>query len=200
MNKIAKLLTIIALGMASFFQSAHAVQIIDFDSLSAGTDVTSQYASQGILFQNAQVFGLVEPGSTPPNTICGATGGVVDCIADITLTFVDPTNSAVMATTDYIESLFVHIQLATNYLEAFDIFGVSLGKVLVPASPTQQVVSFSASGIHSVVLHGLGDVAFDNIQFNDVTVSVSNVPEPTIIALLCIGLVGYGFTRNQKAA
>ena len=77
-----KRLVLVSLAVMFPLYAANAVQIIDFDGLASGTDVTDQYAGQGVLVENAQVFTFSQPGSSPPNAICGATNGVLDCRAD----------------------------------------------------------------------------------------------------------------------
>ena len=197
MNKV-KMLAISALTYVAGSFAAHAV-VIDFDDLSADVAVTDQYAAQGILFDQAATFNFSQ--GSAPRAICGAPSGSgnANCMNDILITFVDPTDSLVDATTDFFSVNALDVQLTTNYIEIFDLAGDSLGIFNLPSSPLVQLISFNVAGIHSVVMHGLGDVAFDDITFNEVTVGdTPDVPEPASLGLLGLGLVGMGALARRR--
>jgi hypothetical protein len=186
------LCTVLLLGSMTA-NPARATQTIDFDSLSPGVAVTDQFAAAGVLFEQAVAYGFTFPGSSGSITICGepTVSGASCGPPDVILTFVDPTDPAAPATTDSVSVLFGDIALATDYLEAFDLGGTSLGVVNVPSSPSVQLIAFAQPGIHRVVLHSSNDVAFDDVMFNDV-----EVPEPFASVLVALGLLGSTLTHR----
>jgi hypothetical protein len=179
--------TVLLLG-SMMARPAGAIQTLNFDSLVPGVAVTDQFADAGVLFEGAVAYGFSFPGSSGSISICGtpAVSGALCGPPDVILTFVDPTDPAVPATTDYVSLLFGDVALTTNFLEAFDLVGTSLGVVNVPTPPTVQFISFAHPGIHRVVLHLSNEAVFDDLKFNDVT-----VPEPFASLLVGLGLLGF---------
>lgn len=123
------------------------------------------------------------------------------------VTFFDPGNPLIPAVTDFVQIRGDQIPLAgaTATLEAFDVFGSTLGSVTANDVAGGLTLAFSAPGIHSIRISqnsagfGVdGTIALDNLTFN----AVSSVPEPGTLTLFGIGTIGllvYGWRRRKRA-
>lgn len=191
---------LVTLGLIATAPLPASAATITFDALPLGIEVGGSFASSGVLFESAVTLIPSGGAHTPPLAICGGPP-IPTCSEDTTLTFVDPLNSAVPATTDFITVFFLDVQVPNNQLTAFDIDGNQIGQVIVPCSgfltcPEGKVqeITLSVPGIHRVVLHSSNDVAYDTISFGDI---VSPVPEPGTLGLIVTGLVGLGLIGRR---
>lgn len=139
-----------------------------------------------------------------PNIIGGTTsGGTLDYIAPITISFFLPSSTSTGAVTSFFKIQGDYIPLGSGSVtaQAFDVSGHLLGstsdtdnKAFGLAGP---VLTFSLAGIHSVVISGdNGTVGFDNLEFGPLTTAV---PEPGTYALMLSGLgLTAWFARRQR--
>ncbi len=204
--------------------SQAAIVLIDFDSLpgmvdNPGTQVplasrlsTGLFPTTGALFSSAAGYVAVVDHSSRgvtvsmPNVIAGVNAsGVMSFATDVTISFCDPSNSAVEAVTDSVSirgDLYAQPG-ATATMRAFNAFGTLLGSTTAPDSGAGLTLTLSLPGIHSVILsqdsaNGVfdGTIGFDNLMFNSVTA----VPEPSTSGLLILALALFRARRGAAAA
>ena len=195
-KKIAVLATL--LGTFGVSLGANAI-IIDFDGLSSSEVLDEQYASLGVHFsayENGLAVGSIAGTSltgtydTPSNVWSNCYPSICSSRADVLRIDFDMSVENLQWYTDTAGSL----QPTFN---AYDIDGILLETVF--ATATSETVyalsSFSSSGIAAVELLQPSDnwgYYIDTISFD-----VASVPEPSVLALLAIGLVGVGFTKRR---
>ncbi len=200
----------VAIGLGT--TGARAVTI-NFDDLTATSTVaglpvpaasqlTNQYASQGVLFSSlggfASVvnFGPNTPSS--PNAIAASTSdGLLSYAVPIEITFVSPSDSLVPAVTDFVSirgDSFI-MGWGTNTMIALDINGDPID-FDIQIEPPASILSVSGFGIHKVILIGSTTTAFDDLSFNPVVA----VPEPSSIALGAMAMAATGLVvvRSRK--
>lgn len=134
---------------------------------------------------------------SPSNGIGGvtATGSLFYGIP-IKISFFDLT-STTMAVTDFVSIVGDLRPISGDIiLKAFDVNGSLLGFDQQPDSPGGREVSISIPGIHFITVESTsGTVAFDNLNFND----VSAVPVPAAVWLFVSGLlVVSGFAKKRR--
>jgi hypothetical protein len=168
----------------------------------AASQLTSQYAGEGVLFSSlggfASVvnFGPNTPSS--PNAIAASTSdGLLSYAVPIEITFVSPNDSSQAAVTDYVSirgDNFI-MGLGTNTMIALDINGNPID-FDVQIEPPASTLTVSGLGIHKVILIGSTTTAFDDLTFN----SLVPVPEPSSIALgaMAIAAIGLVIVRSRK--
>jgi len=192
--------------------SAQAVTI-NFDNLTAtapvaglpvpaASQLTNQYANQGVMFSSlggfASVvnFGPNTPSS--PNAIAASTSdGLLSYAVPIEITFVSPSDSQVPAVTDFVSirgDLFI-MGVGTNTMIALDINGDPID-FDIQIEPPASILSVTGFGIHKVILIGSTTTAFDDLSFNPVVV----VPEPSSVALgaMAMAAIGLVVIRSRK--
>lgn len=197
--------------------------VIDFDDLAYPTptsvvELNTQFAHLGILFENGvgskDTFGGV---IILPTDSDGTNLGYMRLGAPQTIRFVDPTNSAVNATTDFVSfdnlGLIASGGLYSGFnARAYDVNGNLLGETTVdPVGPSQArspfTTSFSFAGIHRItttriVRQDIGMQPIDNLTFGPLTIvtPAQAVPEPSTWAtmILGFGLAGAALRRTRN--
>lgn len=181
-----------------------AAVTIDFDSVSSGTPITTQFATDGVVFTNLtarnDTFGGVVIVPSPPNYVSPSVR------ADSIIEFVDPTDSSTPATTDLFSFDNAGLVNSGGFYNGIDVsirdlLGNEIGSATIPpAGPSESrpifTTSFSLAGIHEVVLsytqNRTGGIApFDNVTFNAVT-PAAPVPAPATVLLVLTGVVAVG--------
>lgn len=224
MFRIARHLTLGVLGGLTLCSTAGAALItIDFDSLpgmvnapGSAVPLENQLSDQllpttGALFGSASDYVAVvamSPGQTTvsmPNVIGGVTSdGRLSYGTDVTIAFFDPSSATTKATTDFvsIRGDTTPLPVASATMEAFDLFGNSLGSVTANDVATGLVLAISQPGIHSVRISQNsafgsvdGSIGLDNLEFN----SVTSVPLPAALWLFVsgLGVLGVPVTRRR---
>ena len=98
-------------------------------------------------------------------------------------------------------SVSIYIASVTNQtatLSAYNRGGRLIDSVSLSPSSAWQQLTVSGSAIGSVVIQGPNQYfALDNLSF--VPQSTSSVPEPTTVALLGLGLIGFAASRRKAA-
>jgi hypothetical protein len=200
MKKLLVFLSIAILLTISVCQLAEAV-LLNFEDFVAGTFLTDQYVSEGIMFDGTWIHGGSSRG-TPPNWVSGEIWGPGNNNLNpdpISGYFVNPSNPSQDATTDHIEGLGIYVDSDT--VITLDVFGLD-GLLLASVSRQGRgILSISRANIHGFAFYhnnygwnGIDDIiGFDNIIFNDVT----PIPEPSTILLMSAGLIGLAAFRRK---
>ena len=189
---------VVLLGIFGIPLSANAI-LIDFDDLVGQQVLDEQYASLGVHFsasEDGSAVGSIVGSSltstyhTPTNVWSNCYPSVCDSRADVLRIDFDMLVENLQWYTDTAGSL-------QPIFNAYDIDGLLLETVV--ATATSETVyalsSFGSTGIAAVELLQPSETwgfYIDTISFD-----VAAVPEPSILALLAIGLVGAGFTRRR---
>ncbi len=170
----------------------------------AASQLTTQYASLGVLFDSLGGFAsVVDMGAyapSPPNAIAASTtDGLLTYGVPIYITFVSPSNPSIPATTNSvsIQGDTLISGLGTNTLIALDVNGNPLNYD-IQIEPPASTLTILGAGIHELVLIGSGSTAFDNLTYSSVVI----VPEPASVALLgcaALALAVYGLRRRAKS-
>ena len=183
---------------------------LNFDDLGTGTNVTNQYAGDGIVFAAAPGFNalnntfggvvftpsgsnyLAVTGNGTFNFMIGATPGTVDFFSFSTLGLLNS---------------FGFYDGAT--IGAYDTNGnLVTSTVINPVGPFQaqgsSLVSLTGAGIHEVRFTHInnssgGLFGIDDLTFPEVTPTTSETPEPTSIALFATGLIGFGVAKLRRS-
>jgi len=160
---------------------------IDFDDIDATggiVAITSQYQSQGVIFEDLYVYNPIayhpdatwyKPGGPWAVLYSPFNVGLIDDEDQlsllITVTFKDPA-TGLPSVTDHVGALFFDSEVGTRLVKmtAYGLFGNVLDviDVTTPAQ-TYAIVELNVPGIHRVTLEtGSDGTAFDNLTFNDV--------------------------------
>lgn len=161
-------------------QNAEAV-LINFEDSLAGSFITNEYISEGIIFDGTWVHG----GSTrasPPNWISGEEYTNNNLNPNpITGYFVTPNDPSKNAATNYLSVSAIYVDSDTvTTLDVYDINGTLLASVSRSGSG---ILSVSQTNIHKFAFYhnnygysGIDDIiGFDNVTFNDVTEVTTSV-------------------------
>jgi hypothetical protein len=128
-----------------------------------------------------------------PNGIGGVNAsGQLSYGTPITVTFFDPGSPLVIGVSNFVQIRGDQIPISgTATLEAFDIFGSSLGTNTSNDVVGGLTLTLSVPGIHSVqISQTSATIAVDNLTFESVTPSATPVPEPASLGLVSVGLLG----------
>ena len=164
--------------------------VINFDSLAAGSiAAVGSFDAQGVRFNENLLIGC-NCGDLPsslPNTALNS-----DSFAgNITGFFLGPVSSV-----NFI-SVFAGDNggdIDTVTLNGFDAFNNLVDSDTFTAA-VAQTLSISGAGIVRFEILESGLIAIDDFRFNP---SVTPVPEPSTLALVCLALAGVGAIRRQR--
>lgn len=198
---------------ASSLATAQAVTL-DFDTLpgmpnSPGTIVpaasrlSTQYlASHGVRFSsNGGFVGVVNhapnPTTSMPNIIGGTTTtGALSYISMVTVSFFDPDNAAVFATTDFVGVRGDKVAIpGTATMKAYSVSGQLLASQTVPDVSGGLTLSISMPGIQRVELtQTSGTIGLDDFTFDPVT------PCSTVVNYCTAGTTTNGCVATLSAS
>lgn len=202
MRKLAFTAALAALSFAAPGAALAAATVIDFESLALPT---TSYSVSGVTFTTG-AGGLLSPVDGPNGTRT-VIGNFVEDPNDPDIFSFDPIRAdfaGVMGTVavdlgDWPSEDFGDEDLL--FLEVFDAFDVSLGRVewlIGPAEPDFKTLSISAAGIKSATFGSIGgggsSVYADNFTFD------TAVPEPAAWTLLILGFTATGAMLRQRRA
>ena len=158
---------------------------LGFDGLGAGTQVTNQFASQGVVFTPTLAGPLVtlySDGFTNMNQYALNQGGVFQ------IQFQGTVNEAAFAfLTNGGDSIFTAL-LQGNLVESFTASTNLVGRFFGFTGITFDAIEVNPDGNGQ-------PFRLDNLQYGIVT--PSSVPEPSTLVLLCLGIAGIGFSRRK---
>lgn len=182
----AKITHVLASLVLALVSGAASATVIDFEELSFGQSISyDHYASQGILFDSGINWGIYDPSSSSPQkALINNTSFAGDLFGSFTSTVSDLS----IKMGDWC------CDADTGLLEAYDIDGNLLASDS-GASNSWFTISVTTSDIASFRVFATGAVIYDEISF-----TASEVPTPSVFALLGLGLAGIGFSRKKKAA
>lgn len=196
-----KVLVFLLLGL---FVSVSNATVIDFEDAYADLGYQGQptdyYAADGLTI-GGYYFGLisgVSQGDTGNFNLEGTNSPASLAVNQIGQQIELNFGSAVNLSLDlgvsngYESNIAVHTYLDNNFLNGsssnyIDILNNGLGTWTTLSWSNIDRITLTATG-------GWRAWAIDNIQFDN----VASVPEPTPLAMLALGLVGFGFFRNTK--
>jgi hypothetical protein len=165
-------------------------------------DVTDEFSSLGIVFQDALVpslgatLGRCGPGDGPVALFGHGNDypGCGDTTPNLNILFVDPSNSNNQAFT----SMFsVYNFDGLIKMTAFDVNNVELGSVQTNSG----LLSLAGIGnISKINLLSLDQdsTTLDTISFESVTTIPTDVPEPSTLAIFALGMIGLASRRFKK--
>jgi hypothetical protein len=184
--KTMKKIFAVAILSGALFSQAHAT-VLTFDDLGlvfGDTFVGNEYAGFGINFSTPDVrLGIGTTTGSSPNSMGAHETAGNDFNGQIDINF-----DAGFFVTDLMFTIFNTPFEAS----AFDVGG-NLLSTIVSGPDFTQLFDFSGHAVNSVVITGTL-YAIDDVTFGD----LQAVTEPGTLALLGIGLLGFGFARRVK--
>ena len=164
----------------NIFKTLLVTTVLLFSSISQAaliTDVVDQYEKVNWLESYSYTHDLTEA-DDDPFTLGSAISG------DITLTITDDSKW------DWFELVLIQIEEFD-----FDTGGLSLGSTFIGDVEVNALAAINANGMLDVTVTSLsGDFYVGNSVLNIVT---TDVPEPAVVALFGLGLLGLGFARRK---
>jgi len=196
------------LALTLFTSMANAILItVDPDDFTDGTDISNAFSGITLsaivggfnVITTTSVFSQASSLASTGTQVFGHDGVFVETwaeglVADLRIDFIQATD-------------FVSLDIIANngfdpgFLQAYDSSGILLDSFttlgnLGSGTPETATVSTSSANIAYIIASGTSgnDVALDNLTYN----SAAPVPEPSIIMLLGVGLIGMlGFNRRH---
>lgn len=215
-KKVKKLLSLATAGLLALAATSASATVINFDvdqadyvAPEAGSHsyvvVTDQFSSLGVLFSDLDyptlgvVVGSSLYGGSTPNLMYSNNGsGSYDTLTRIAMDFVDPFDSGNNGYVTSISGFWTDAGMGAT-LTAFDADGNQIG----------QAATTTSFGAETLALSGIGQISrvewitsnatgLDDLEFGAVTAYSEPVPEPAMLALFGLGLVGFGVARKRK--
>lgn len=195
--------SLLAASAAISLATPAQADVIDFDTLSNGEVVTTQYP--GVTFSSetgSQVLITAQGaafGTSTPNFICSGVGGSINCVDDVYIDFASAVSGLTfLAVGDDASGDIGDVRAFAGalLLGTIDIFGDG-----APFGSPYLVDLSAFSGVTRIEIAGITDPA--GLGYDDFTYSLSNgaVPEPSTWAMMLLGFGAVGFAmRRRKVA
>jgi hypothetical protein len=182
MRYINKLITVLALSVCGSASAA----VINFESYSVNDILTAGTDLGGIFFDHD--IQVLDYGQFPPDASGNVAASYDPFAGDFSGEFTSEVTSFSLAVGDN------GFDLDDATLSVFDAGFNLLATDSFLYQAAGSILSVSGAGIKYFSVDQTGLVIFDNLTFD----TVSAVPEPSIIALFGLGLVGLGFAGRRQ--
>jgi len=189
---------IVMLGLFSL-RAAHASYIVDFSTMTPGTQLTNQYAAQGLII-STESNGEIGPaaiGTACPGGLANSTSGGYPTEGRLDFNFTSPVTLDAFFFTNYGDN---SLQDGPSYYMAYDAAHNLLDAGLLNAVEDSSVVLNAANVSLLQIDNGTTNLNH-NWEFIVGSISYTAVPEPTTLVLA--GLSGLGmlaFRRLRRGA
>jgi len=187
---------ITAIGISMGIANSALATLIDFDDLNPVYDpdfpcwcdnpLTDQYLSQGLLIDGAWVNG-----ENHDNVMLTSNWASLDFVGVL------PTFVSMYVTSQRGDAIYFDASNPSGYGESKHTAGwQGPFEEDIPPIPNELITFSSESGISHIIIQGFynmrTEAAIDNLTF-----TYSSVPEPSPIALICLGLFGIAWRRYK---